>query len=153
MALEVFIDYKRLGSDEWLRMTIPPHEYFDPHEEILGMDSVPRHNHAIDYLKGIPKVCVEATRLTIADTKVGKSGTITETFWNGGENRVIERRDLFGQDDWELIIDVVVTDDPYVSECLRIGRVRGTIQVLSHVFIERRTDGSEKERVMYSREQ
>jgi hypothetical protein len=153
MAVAVTIDYRLVGQAKWERIVVPPSEYFDVDEEPLDVDSVAQNNHAIDYVSGVPHSDIEATRLTIMNDSVGNSRTITEMFWNGGENRIIERTDLSDGacNYWELILDVLVSDEPCVYEIMRMGRLDGILQVLSHVFIERRSDGSEQERVVFSR--
>jgi hypothetical protein len=151
MALDITIEYKHIGHSEWIQIAVPPEEYFDDDEDITDIDAVPRYDHSIEYLNDVQKPTLEATRLTVKDNLQGKTLTITERFWNNGENRVIERRDSSGEEEiyWEMIIDVVVSKTPPKSECLRIGRDSGIVQVFLHTFIEQLPDGSEREEIIY----
>lgn len=71
-------------------------------DESPGLSSTLRDNHAIDFL-AIDKSEVEATRLIIDDVVAYRQQSITETFWNGGSGRAIERQDS-PSEAWELII-------------------------------------------------
>jgi hypothetical protein len=153
--MEITIDYKLLTKPEWLHVTLLAEEYFDFHYldegELLDIDSISKYDYAFEYINGISRCDVEITKLNISDHFSGKSLTITERFWNGGENQVIERSDSYSAPGgyWELIIDVLVSKTPQVNEILRLGRVSGVITVYLHSFIDRLADGTERIRTVY----
>lgn len=150
----ITIEHKLFFQTKWTRLEMAPEAYFDlGDDEAAETDSVPIYAHAIEYLENVPKRDVELTKITIKDRMLGKTRVITEMFWNGGENRVIERTDISGQEhsDWEIILNVVVSETPYISESIRLGRPSDITTILSHVFIERLADGTERERAVYSR--
>lgn len=142
----VSIEYRTTGSTEWRSITLAPQEYFDLDEdEAISWDCVPLYNHAIDYLK-VEKPTVRNTRLTIVDAKFKITKQITETFWNSGKNRVVERIDTGPEIDyWELIVELMVSETPVTWEILRLDRLEGVVVPNYHGIIQRKDDGSEIE--------
>ena len=123
-----------------------PEDYFDlDGGEAPSWDCVPRHNHAIDYLE-IERWMVRNTRVTIADENSKVTKQITETFWNEGKSRVVERTDTGPSVNyWELIVEILKTEMPPTWEILRFDRAEGVVGPNYHGFIVQNNDGSEKE--------
>ena len=49
--IDVTIEFKRLNRNEWEAVELTPDQFFDLDPgETAGLESVPRHNHAIAYL-------------------------------------------------------------------------------------------------------
>jgi hypothetical protein len=156
-ALEVMLEHKLLGQPSWRQLPITVGEYFDPDyassDDELDIDDVPLHDHAVRYLD-VSNSLVETTRLTLLDNKTCKKRTIVETFWNGGCNRIIERRDQFCgvEEYWEMIIDVQLTADPLTVEIMRVGRNAETMIIYSHSIITDNADGSQTEVKIYPKD-
>jgi len=149
MGIDITIECEFLRPDTKRLLHLDAREYYEleTDEPADIENSSPLHAHAVEYL-GISTANVERTQITITDTDSNKTSIIDEKFWNSGRNRIIERRDNFGDssDYWELIMDIATHDSPGVFEVLRLGRKDGFIEVLSHVFVERLADGTETER-------
>jgi hypothetical protein len=144
--ISVSLEYRTKESLTWKSIALSPEEYFDLEQnETVSWDSVPRHNHASDYLN-VELAIIRNTRLTVVDAQAKLTQQITEAFWKGGTNRVVERTDNGPDGDyWELIVEVRVSDEPVVWEILRLDRLNGVIAPNYHGFIQLRDDGSEKE--------
>lgn len=147
MAINIEISYQLAGDSEWSRVQLTPDEFFDLDEdEAADVEaSCPKYNHTMEYLPDISALNVQRTMLRVEDTTSGKLSTIAETFWSNGENRIVERTSSFDPpgEDWEMIVSVLVTKDPHVTEILRFGRMTGIVKVFSHVFIETLPDETE----------
>jgi hypothetical protein len=143
--IQVTIDYKLINSDRWESVEISPDVYFelDPGEEI-ELNSIPRYNHAIQYLNLAPKTIL-ITKLTLVDKLRNNERLIVETFWNNGENRVIERIDRDSHPYWEMILESKISNSPPLWEILRLGRQDGCLTRLYHGFIQESNDGSQTE--------
>lgn len=127
---------------------LTPEEYFElePGEE-ASIQSIPRYNHAIDYLD-IEARSVQNTRLQISDSEARQKTVVMETFWKSGENRIIETHDLDagGASHWEMIVSTRIKQDPATTQILRFTRDQsGPVQLLSHLHIRENLDGSETE--------
>ena len=128
-----------------------PEVFFDLDPgELAEIDSVPKHNHAIEYLDADPGK-IQHTVLAIANTETGASKVISETFWNGGKNRIIEtnEKDDDARGNSELIVETAVNDQPLVTEIVRASRQEGPWALAYHVFIRRNPDGTEMEEKVY----
>jgi hypothetical protein len=149
-SIEVILEYRLLGESVWRRLPITPSEYFDADyisdDEELDIDDVPLYAHAVQYLN-LDSSLVENTKLSLINSRAGKATTIIETFWNGGANRVIERKDVVHDREqyWELIIDSQIPGPVLTNDIMRIGRKEGVLVVLSHVMITTKVDGSQME--------
>jgi hypothetical protein len=143
-SILIELAHKRRDRPDWQSTSMRPEEYFDLEPgEAPSVGSVTRRNHAIDYL-GVDASLVEATRIRITDSTSNASRTITETFWNEGRSRVIERRDTPGEY-WELIFETPVSAQPSVWEILRLGRREGLLVPYYHGFVTDNPDGSQTE--------
>src|SRR5262249_33848733 len=117
------------------------------------LDSVPKYNHAVDYLD-IDRRLIRNTIIKLRDSQTTATLTITETFWNEGKNRIIERTDTGpGGEYWEVIVDTQAQDQSPIVEILRFGRQDGLITPWYHGFIARNQDGSETETKVYPKEE
>jgi hypothetical protein len=142
---KVTIEFKLQGSEEWLSIPLSTDQYFDLEPgERPSMNSVPDYVHAVQYLK-VPRESVHMTRLTLEDSSDQARRFITETFWNQGENRVIERLDTGTKPFWEMIVEVKVIESPPTWEILRLRRQDGIPLPSYHGFITNNEDGSQTE--------
>jgi len=143
--MKITLEYRLLTNEAWKSITLSPDEYFDldPGEQ-PNIDSVAKYNHGIDYLDVEPQD-MRMTRITIKDDINKSAITICETFWNNGQNRVIERTDCGAREHWEMILKIRISEIPLTWEILRLGRRDGTFIPWYHGFIRRNSDGSETE--------
>lgn len=147
--IQIELEWRPVGSIGWESRSLSPEEYFDYDERPFQLDSVPRFDHAIEYL-GVDRREVLGTRITVADSQTQYRRVIAESFWNGGTNRVIERVDETDAPYWEMIVESRMSDEPSTIEVLRIGRdERGNPVPLSHVFLTEQSDGSHSERMVF----
>jgi hypothetical protein len=145
--MQISIAYKVKESTEWEMITLSPDEYLDlePGEEIE--DCIPIYDHAIDYL--------DVDRKSISDTKIivreanGQQQVITETFWNQGENRIIERTDSGFKSFWLMIIEIKLKDTPPTWEIMRFEREDSIPKLCYHDLIQENEDGSQTETSVY----
>jgi hypothetical protein len=144
--ISITINYQLFGSKEWVSVGLLPGEYFDLDEgEEIVWDCVPLHNHAIEYLN-IDNLNIRSTKLNIRDSQAQVTRLITETFWNNGKNRAMERFDTGpGINDWELVLKIRISDMPLIWEILRLDKMEGILIPNYHGFIQRNEDGSETE--------
>jgi hypothetical protein len=88
----------------------------------VSLDSIPFYDHAIEYLVQdleIQKESAIATKLHLYDKSTKQERLITESFWNYGRNRLIERQDMGDQPYSEIILEMLVSEVPEVWEVLR----------------------------------
>ena len=91
----VEICYQLRGSTQLSELTIPADEYYEPTDDQIEWDSVPRHDHAIDYLPNERSEMAQTIILLYsADGQL--CCKLREVFWNHGRNRLIERVDNEG---------------------------------------------------------
>lgn len=142
--ISITLEYNLIGNSQWVSIKLRPEEYFDlePGEEV-ELDCVPKFSNTVDYLD-FDSTQLQGTKLTLFDQETGSSRIFTETFWNEGKNRVIERVDK-GQNEeyWELILDLQLKESPPTSEILRLDKRNGVLSPNLHVFIRRNKNGSE----------
>lgn len=148
--MKITIHYKHANVDVPLERELTPDEYFlaEPGLEMNWDQGVPIHDHAIDYLPE-PAESIEWTRLVVDDQARNRHLEITETFWNGGLNRVIERLDS-GSDSYnEIILDMRAPGTSGTSqEIVRLVRRDGRLEPCYHGFLTLNEDGAETERVV-----
>jgi hypothetical protein len=146
--VKITLEYKLIHGGAWKSFTLTPAEFFELESgEYARIDSVPRHNHGTDYL-GLAPQAIRMTRITIVDDAQKSNRVICETFWNSGQNRVIERTDRGVSEYWEMILKTRISEAPPTWEILRLGRQDGTLIPLYHGFIRENRDGSETETKM-----
>ncbi len=94
---------------------------------------------------------VSNTRLRISDIEAQITKVITETFWNQGNNRIVERIDSRNSEVfyWLMIIDTKVQDNPTIWEILRIEKEDNLPKISHHSFIKDNEDGSQAEMNIY----
>jgi hypothetical protein len=148
-TIQIELAYKLLDSKGWKSINFSPENYFDIESgEIVNLDSIPFYDHAIEYLvedRGIQKESVMATKLHLYDKSTKKERLITESFWNYGRNRLIERQDIGDQPYSEIILEMLVSEVPEVWEMLRCDRLAGVLSPSYHAKIQEREDGSQVE--------
>lgn len=149
--VHISIEYKLINSSQSHVVKLLPEDYFDldPDEEI-EWNCVPEYDHAIDYLD-IDKTSILCTKISIIDSEAKITKIITETFWNQGENRIIERIDSgTAVSYWLMIIDIKLQDNPLIYEILRFERDEENLPKLcSHVLIKENEDGWQEEKEIY----
>jgi hypothetical protein len=148
-TIRIKLGYKLLGSKEWKSVDFLPESYFDlESDEIVGLDSNPFHNHVVEYLVEdleIQKESVLATKVHLYDQSTKQERLITESFWNYGRNRLIERQDIGDQPYSEIILEMLVSEVPEVWEVLRCDRISGVLSPSYHAKIQDCEDGSQVE--------
>lgn len=136
--VRIFLEYKLINSSQWHCVEMSPEDYFDldPDEEI-EWNCIPEYEHGIDYLN-IDRASILSTKITIIDPKVEVTKIITETFWNQGQNRIIERIDRGTEVSYFLtIVDIKLQDDPPIYEILRFERDEENLpKICSYVLIK-----------------
>lgn len=144
--VQVTLKYKTLSSNaDWQFVELAPQEYFDLEpDEAVEIDSIPEYNHAIDYL-GLDSSEIDTTVLILTDEEREARRAITETFWNNGQNRLIERVDSGRDPYWEMILEVQTSNIPPTWEVLRVCREDGAMKPIYHAFIRDNHDGSQIE--------
>jgi hypothetical protein len=155
MTVTVEIDYKLLNTLDWQSISLMPEEYFDksyfeeyPDEE-FEWNSVADFNDAVDYLDLDPST-VSHTRIRIYDDKANVQSTLSQTFWNNGENHIFEQVDKHTQKVEELIVICIkLRENPTEWEILRIQKEDGMPVLELHSVITDNEDGSQKERLIY----
>lgn len=158
MSVSVFIDYRLINEPEWHTLEIPPEDYFDlDPDEKIAWDCVAEYDKEIDYLitsLDVNRKQVLNTRVRIIDDEVNVTKVITTTFWNQGDNHIIERS-IKGLEllkwlpDWLMITTTKVQDNPPVWEILRLQKENNVPVLEFHSFITDNEDGSQSEKVIY----
>jgi hypothetical protein len=139
-SLSIRIRYLLIDELDWHERILSHQEYFDDDDEGYALDSVPRFDHADAYLD-ISGDRLRRTELVVRDSRTDATFSVTETFWSGGANRVIEIQD--SRDSyWELMVSISRGSE---IELVRYGDVDGTSQLISHV-----TFRNDEETVNYS---
>lgn len=131
------IRYLRVGEEIPVRVTLAPESYFEP-------DSVPIHNHAVDYLDEPPSR-IRRTELLVTDPSTGDRRLVVETFWDEGRSRIIEVQDS-RRDHWEIIYDVASGDSGVERDIIRYGRIGNRRAPFFHT----RYDAEGREQVIFS---
>ncbi|MFM7602746.1 MAG: hypothetical protein ACKO7R_16375 [Pseudanabaena sp.] len=148
-TIQIELGYKLLDSKEWKSIDLEPENYFDlESDELVSLESIPFYDHAIEYLVQdleIQKESVMVTRVHLNDKATKQERLITESFWNYGRNRLIERQDIGSQPYSEIILEMLVSEVPEVWEVLRCDRLSGVLSPSYHAKIQNREDGSQVE--------
>jgi hypothetical protein len=143
--IQIAIEYKLNNSIHWQSVELTPSEYFDLEpDEKIELDCIPKYNHAIEYLN-LQSERIVATKLILIDPTAESKRFIVERFWNGGENRLIERTDIGANTYWELILEHQISKDPLLWEIVRLGRENGIVTPWYHGFLQDNDDGSQTE--------
>ncbi|OCQ89641.1 hypothetical protein BCD64_16885 [Nostoc sp. MBR 210] len=156
MTLNIFIDYKLINDLQWHIVEMSPEEYFDTslldEGEQLGWNSIPEYNHAIEYLN-IDQSLVSNTRIRIQDSESLKSLTITTTFWNNGQDFIIERIDnALDTTKYVMITQTKLQEDPTIWEIMRFKKNSDVLEIEFHTFIRENKDGSQTEKKIFPKE-
>jgi hypothetical protein len=143
--VKIIIEYQLTDNKKWESVELTPDKYFDfEPDEKIDLNSVPKYNHAIEYL-GSDHHRVGITKLLIIEEASQTKRSIIETFWNKGENRLIERFDSEPNPYWEMILEIKVSEVPPVWEILRLGKKDGVMTPWYHAFLQDNDDGSQTE--------
>ena len=107
------LDYRLIDGKEWKSINLEPESYFDlESDELVTLDSIPFYDHAIEYLVEdleIQKESVMATKIRLYDKSTMQERLITESFWNYGRNRLIERQDIGDRPYSEIILEMLLS--------------------------------------------
>jgi hypothetical protein len=148
MSIQVFIDYHQKNTSEWITIELKPEEYFDVESDAeITWNSIPRFDNAIDYLD-LEKSAINNTRIRISDSQFNLGRTISTTFWNGGENQIIERVDE-GKNDMQIIITNKIQENPDIWEIMRFKKQNHTLQIEFHSFIQEDENEFQVEKVIF----
>jgi hypothetical protein len=144
--ITIKIHYKMAQSQLWSEMDVSPTDFFDLDPgECPSVDSIPKKNHAAEYLD-VSTEFLEATVLRVASDEKNVSLTVSEFYWNQGRNRLIERVDGGTNTEYrEMILISHLQDEPEKMEIVRIGDTGGRLRLWSHVILTKNNDGSESE--------
>jgi hypothetical protein len=146
-SIHITIQYK-LESNNWVTIELNPDEYFELEpDEKVELDSVPRYNHAIEYLD-VEQHQILATKITLIDEQIKAKLSIIERFWNQGKNRLIERTEIGPNPYWEIILEIQANQEPPLWEIIRLGRENGIVTPSYHGLIQDNDDGSQTETVI-----
>ncbi|MBD2457444.1 hypothetical protein H6G80_25620 [Nostoc sp. FACHB-87] len=156
MTLNIFIDYKLINDLQWHIVEMSPEEYFDTslleEGEQLIWNSIPEYNHAIEYLNIDPSL-VSDTRIRVQDSESLKTLTIITTFWNNGNNFIIERIDnALDKAKYVMIIQTKLQEDPTIWEIMRFKKKSDVLELEFHTFIRENEDGSQTEKKIFPKE-
>jgi hypothetical protein len=147
--IRIDLGYRLVDSKEWKSIDLEPESYFDLESgELVNLESIPFYDHAIEYLVedlGIQKESVIATKIHLYDKSTKQERLVTESFWNYGRNRLIERQDIGDRPYSEIILEMLVSEVPEVWELLRCDRLSGVLSPSYHAKIQEREDGSQVE--------
>ncbi|AFY45692.1 hypothetical protein [Nostoc sp. PCC 7107] len=158
MPLNIFIDYKLINDLQWHTVEMSPEEYFDTSllekDEKLIWNSIPEYNHAIEYLDiDLCLLSNTRTRIRIQDSEFLITLTITTTFWNNGQNLIIERIDnALDETKSVMIIQTKLQEDPTVWEIMRFKKKSDVLELEFHTFIRENEDGSQTEKKIFPKE-
>ncbi len=131
--IEIIVTFQMSGLDRQQKKVMTKEEYYAHSDsKVEGIDSIPKHDHAYQYLQ-VSKKDLKSTRLQI------KKGTekieVFETFWNDGENFFIEtKRKLRGDKFHELIIQSKISAHPPTYEIIRFEKTDGETKPVFHVL-------------------
>jgi hypothetical protein len=143
---EISITYCKAGSQAIERRQLREVEYFDlallESGESLGIESVPRWNHAYEYLD-CARGELTFTELSVREVVSEHTIFIREEFWANGRHCSIERQDLPERDYPKLILELQTS--PRETTVVRFGRDGGSLRPVSHVRLEDQPDGSQIE--------
>jgi hypothetical protein len=150
ISIEITFQYQdntAFGSMTGRQYALTPEMYFDYNMldfgETVNIDSVPLYNHAIDYLG---KLAPDVEKTKICETKIVlrqgvRSQIISEKFWNGQNNFLIESIDLYPDKYTHVLIFAARIEDKY-EETLRIVKTTGmdTFQIAEHSILDSATE-------------
>lgn len=147
-SIHITIQYQLKDNNNWLTVELTPDEYFDLElDEEVELNSIPRYNHAIEYLD-VEQHRILATKITLIDEKTKSKRLIIERFWNQGKNRLIECTDTGSNPYWEMILEIQANQKPPLWEIVRLGRENGIVTPSYHGLIQDNDDGSQTETVI-----
>jgi hypothetical protein len=148
-SIRITLEYKLVDCDKWKSIILSPENYFDlESDELVGLNSLPFYNHAIDLIThdfSIQKESILATKIHLLDEASKQERFITESFWNYGRNRLIERSDRGDVPYTEIILEMLVSEVPEVWEILRCDRLSGILTPSYHAKIQEHENGAQTE--------
>ena len=153
MNLRILIEYKLNNSSEWHTVELSTEEYFDmdmiDEDEEISWNCIPEYDHAIEYLD-INSSSVSNTSIIISDRESDTNRVIKTTFWNNGQNQIIERIDkCSGISSYLMITNTKLQEEPSVREIMRFSRTNDVLEIKFHSFIRDNEDGSQTEKIIF----
>lgn len=154
MNVSIRLMFRLLGSGTWESISLSPEEYFERDEPApMGMDALPRFNHAVEYLN-VERSMVSHTKLMLCDAATQQTRTITEVFWNRGRNRFIERTDSgMPARGRVLVYEMLRSDSPETWDVVRLEGQDESLEVISHAIITANENASESMVSVYPRDE
>jgi hypothetical protein len=147
--ITITVEYKLSNSAEYCEVELEPEEYFDLElNEKAEWDSVPKFNDTLDYLN-IDKEKVQYIKTTIMDQETNTNLCFVDTFWNQGENRIIEKTISGSRSYWEMIICTKLLESSFTWELLRFHKENNIPTLSYHGLFKDNEDGSEEELIIY----
>ncbi len=140
--IKILFKYHIKNETEWRILHMEPKDYFDEDLE-YDLDSSPKFVNFCDYLKYSQD---EILFIYIAiENDFGKK-EFKQTFWNSGNNFMIERIDSKYNDYREIIISSLLPDEYDKSETIRIVLKGDRLFPAYHGIIKDETDGTQSEK-------
>lgn len=130
-----------------------PEQYFDldPEEKEKDgytVESVPRFLDIRDYLeerdKSLRDSDITNVNVFLRDVKKNAGISFYHTYWNNGENMLIERRDSTPLESYHEII-IQLTIDRCICETLRFVEENGIMHPTMHSHILNNADGTQSD--------
>ena len=140
--IKILFKYHIKDETEWRVLHMKPQDYFDEALE-YDLDSSPKFANFCDYLKH-SKDEVLFIHITV-ENNVGKK-EFKQTFWNEGNNFIIERIDSKFNDYREIIVSSQVQNEHDKSETIRIVLKGDRLFPAYHGFIKDEADGTQSEK-------
>ena len=153
MKINIKITYRLKNNIEWMILHPAPEQYFDPdpEEEEKGeydIESVPRFLDVRDYLEerdeSLRDSDITNVNVFLRDFEKHAETSLYHTYWNNGENMLIERRDSTPLESYHEII-IQLTIDRCICETLRFVEENGIMRPTMHSHILNNADGTQSD--------
>lgn len=156
--INIEFKYKVSGFKEWCVHGISVEEYFDfsmlEEGERLRADSIPLYNQLIEYLFDERRP-ISQIFISIEDKIKNEKLQFSQTFWNSGQNSILERVDTAAgvRSYQEFIIETLIpteitgnTEKDY--EIIRFSPKEDGVKCWYHGVIHENADGSQRQLYM-----
>ena len=153
MGIHIKITYRLRSHTEWITLHPTPEQYFapDPEEEEKGeydVESPPRFSDVRDYLEerdeSLQDSDITNVNVFLKDFEKQAEISFYHTYWNNGENMLIERRDSTPLESYhEIIVQLAI--DRCICETLRFVEENGIMHPTMHSHILNNADGTQSD--------
>ena len=140
--MKITFKYQIKGEKHWRVLNLKPEEYFDQDDK-YDLNSSPKHSNFHEYLT-YSKVEILFIHIII-ETEYGRRD-FKQSFWNDGNNFIIERIDSVDRDYREIIISSLIDNEKKEWETLRIVSNNHRLFPAYHGVIRDELDGTQSER-------